>query len=29
MLIAAWRLMKAHEKIADKLNQLAEKFQLK
>ncbi len=29
MLIAWWRAMKAHEKIADKLNQIADKLQAK
>jgi len=29
MLVAIWRLMKAHEKIAEKLSQIADKFQLK
>ena len=29
MLIAWWRTMKAHEKIANKLSEIAEKLQLK
>jgi uncharacterized membrane protein YciS (DUF1049 family) len=29
MLIVWWRAMKAHEKIADKLNQIADKLQAK
>jgi phage shock protein PspC (stress-responsive transcriptional regulator) len=29
MLIAGWRLMKAHEKIASKLSEIADKLQLK